>query len=96
MNANIVIGAAAIYTMIYNFAARRVLFDLKKVDPDYFEYLGASDGISGGNSVAIIKMIFDEDVPKRFYPDPLRKRFVIVRVMLALWPFVLIVGFFFL
>lgn len=96
MNANIVIGAGAIYTMIYNLAARRVLFDLKKVDPDYFEFLGAGDGIGARNSFAIVQMIFDEDVPKRFYPDLLRKKFLAVRVMLALWPLVLVAVFFFL
>ncbi|WP_284691725.1 hypothetical protein [Pinirhizobacter soli] len=41
MSASIVIGIGAIYALIYYFAARRILFELEKVDPEYFEYLGA-------------------------------------------------------
>jgi len=47
MSANIAFAIGVIYTFVYYFAGRRALFDLKKVDPDYFEYLGASDGANG-------------------------------------------------
>ena len=94
MSANIAFAIGVIYTFVYYFAGRRALFDLKKVDPDYFEYLGASDGANVRNSVAIIQMLFDKGVPKRFYPGHLTKRLLIVRVMLALWPLFLAAVFF--
>lgn len=94
MSANVAFSIGVVYTFVCYFAARRTLFDLKNVDPNYFEYLGASDGVNGRNSAAIIQMMFDDGVPKKFYPEPLRRRFLMVRVMLALWPLVLIAALF--
>jgi hypothetical protein len=66
------------------------LSELKGIDPEYLENLGAHGGIGPSNSNAIIKMVFDGGVPKDFYPRRFKLMLAFVRVMLALSPFILL------
>lgn len=93
MDAKMLIAFGAAYAAIYYFAGRRLLFELRDIDPDYFKYLGALGGIGQSNSNAVVKMIFDSGVPKDFYPKGFRVRLAVVRIMLALSP-VLLLGIF--
>jgi hypothetical protein len=94
MSTSFLIALAAIYAAIYYLAARRLLAELKDIDKDYYQFLGAHGGIGPSNSNAIIKMIFDEGVPKEFYPKSFKNRLMLVRLMLYVSPLVLIAIFF--
>ena len=93
MDAKVLIAIGAAYAAIYYLAGRRLLFELKSIDPDYFKYLGPNGGVGYSNSSAVAKMIFDGDVPKDFYPSGFKTRLAIVRVMLAASP-ILLIGIF--
>ncbi|MFC6349678.1 MULTISPECIES: hypothetical protein [Stenotrophomonas] len=94
MDAKVVIAIGAAYAGIYYLAARRLLFELKDADQEYFKYLGAKGGVGQSNSSAVIAMILDSSVPKEFWPKSFKRRLITVRTMLALSPFVLAVIFF--
>lgn len=96
MDAKVVIAMGAAYAGIYYLTARRLLFDLKDIDQEYFSYLGARGGIGQSNSSAVIAMVLDSSVPKKFWPNSFKWRLAAVRLMLALSPFILIGIFFFL
>lgn len=93
MDARVLIAIGAIYAAIYYLAGRRLLFELRGIDPDYFKYLGANGGVGPSNSSAVIKMMFDDGVPKEFYPKGFKTRLAIVRIMLAASPVLLIAIF---
>lgn len=94
MEAKVIIAIGAAYAGIYYLAARRLLFQLKDIDHDYFKYLGARGGVGSSNSSAVISLLFDSGVPKKFWPVRFKRQLFIVRTMLALSPIVLIAIFF--
>ena len=90
MDVKLVITLMVVYVWVYYFLARRVLTDIRKVDPDYFEYSGARGGIGMENSLAVGRMIFDGGMPKNFYPSVIKAKLMIVRVMLGAAPVVFV------
>ena len=90
MDAKVVITLLCIYGGVYYVLARRVLGKIKEVDSDYFDYLGARARIGMSNSVAIMKMLADESIPKKFYPRELVRYILITRIMLGLYPLLLL------
>ena len=78
------IAIAALFVGIYYALARNILSDLKRIDPDYYRWLGAKSGISGRNSLAIGEMLFDKSIPKNFYPVGIKRKLHAVRAMLYL------------
>lgn len=90
MDVKLVIMFMVVYVWVYYFLARRVLADIRKVDPDYFEYSGARGGIGMENSLAVGRLIFDVGMPKDFYPGVIKVRLMIVRVMLGATPVVFV------
>jgi hypothetical protein len=85
------ISLAAIYAALYYLVARSALHELKAVDPDYYAYLGAQPGASPKNSTAIIEVLFENGVPKAFYPITIRRKLSIARWLLLLSPIVFLV-----
>lgn len=94
MDAKVLIAIGAAYAGIYYLTARRLLFQLKSIDPDYFQYLGAHGGVGPSNSSAVIALIMDRSVPKEFWPTSFKRQLAVVRAMLALSPFVILAIFF--
>ncbi|WP_155760433.1 hypothetical protein [Stenotrophomonas maltophilia] len=66
MEAKVIIAIGAAYAGIYYLAARRLLFQLRDIDQDYFKYLGARGGVGSSNSSAVIALVLDGDAPKEF------------------------------
>lgn len=93
MEAKTIIAVGTAYAWIYYLAARRLLFQLKDIDKDYFTHLGARGGIGSSNSSAVIALVFDGDVPKESWPASFKRQLLAVRIMLALSPIVLIAIF---
>lgn len=93
MEAKVIIAIGAAYAGIYYLAARRLLFQLKDIDQDYFKYLGARGGVGSSNSSAVIALVLDGDAPKEFWPANFKRQLFVVRAMLALSPIVLIAIF---
>ena len=94
MDAKYVIAIGAAYAGIYYLSARRLVFQLKDIDQEYFKYLGADGGVGPSNSNAVGKLIFDSKAPRDFWPKSFKMRLAAVRIMLALSPIVLIAIFF--
>ncbi len=90
MDVKLVLVFMVMYVWVYYFLARRVLADIRKVDPDYFEYSGVRGGIGMENSLAVGRMIFDGGMPKDFYPIVIKVKLMIVRVMLGAAPLVFV------
>lgn len=82
------------YIAIYYFLARKVARKLNKCNPTYFGF-GRTDGdVSVGmeTSVAIVKMVFDPELPGNKYGS-IRLGLYTVRILLALAvPFVIVLG----
>ncbi len=86
MNARDVISLLVVYVAVYYFNARRLLAQLERIDPEYWRGLGSNGGFGMSNSLAIGKLLFDSDLPKKAYPDDFKSRLKLVRVMLLLGP----------
>lgn len=93
MDIKLVLMFMVVYVWIYYSLARKILADIRRVDPEYFEYSGAQGGIGAGNSLAIGRMIFDSGMPKGFYPRMIKVKLMIVRVMLGGAPLVFVALF---
>ncbi|WNL47042.1 hypothetical protein RKE25_05230 [Dyella sp. BiH032] len=88
MEAKYSIAIAAVYATIYVFGARALYSRLGSVDPDLFSGLPAKDMFS------VSRMIFDERLPKEGYPVWFKVAMRGLRIMLYLYPLVLIWAFF--
>ncbi len=93
MDAKLLISVGTIYGAIYYYCARWLLSALRTVDLEYFNYLGAQGGVGPSNSYAIMKVVFDFDVPKVFWPKKIKLLLILVRTMLGLYPFVILAIF---
>ena len=93
MEAGHIIGVAALYALIYYAVARSALADIRRFDPDLFNHLGASGGISAKNSIAITEMLLDRNLPQAHQPRSFRCKLSLARAMLLLSPGVFIVMF---
>jgi hypothetical protein len=89
------ISLAALYVGVYYVVARGALRKLQAIDPVYSSKLGAKPGVGISNSLAVGKMLFDLELPKRSYPVGVSRMIVVARYMLFLSPLVLL-GFIFL
>ena len=87
------IAILAAYNFVYYFSARYVVRSLALVDPSYHAGLGARPGVSGRNSLAIGRVLFDPDLPKADYPAKVRRALYLARAMLVLFPVACIVLF---
>jgi hypothetical protein len=90
MPANILIGFAAVYAAFYYLVARSALQDIERVDPAFYEWLGASHATSPNNSRAIVELMFDGRCPKDFYPVGAKRKLLAARLMFYLSPLIFI------
>jgi len=79
------------YAFIQYFLARGTISRIMEVDPA-FAGRWAKPGwlASGGSSAAVLYIMFNMNLPKSDYPGPLQARIWVARVMLWLWPFVIV------
>jgi len=79
------------YAFIQYFLARGTVSRIMEVDPSYAGRWAKPDWFaSGGNSAAVLYIMFNMNLPKPDYPGPLQARIWVARVMLWLWPFVIV------
>lgn len=90
MKARDVISLMAIYIAIYYFNARSLLSWIRDSDKEYSERLGLTGGIGLRNSIEIVKILFDRNLPKPNYPDEIKFRLKFTRLMLFLSPVITI------
>ncbi|WMW79616.1 hypothetical protein RF679_13270 [Undibacterium cyanobacteriorum] len=91
MDAREVITLIAIYIAIYYFNAKRLLSWIRDFDKEYSESLGFTSGFGMSDSMAVGKILFDKNLPKATYPNQVKFRFKLTRLMLFLSPvFVLV------
>ncbi|HET7843752.1 MAG TPA: hypothetical protein VFL14_06355 [Xanthomonadales bacterium] len=83
----------AAYAFVYYASARYVVRALAQVDPPYHAGLGARPGASGRNSLAIMRVLFDADLPKAGYPARVGRALYLARAMLAFFPFAVVLLF---
>ncbi|MDF3982196.1 hypothetical protein P3W24_09020 [Luteibacter sp. PPL201] len=82
---------AVIYGAIYYVLARGAVGRVMDVDDAYKgRWTRPGLGANPTNSFAIVHIIFNMNLPKASYPAPLKLRIWTARVMLWLWPFVLL------
>jgi len=91
MDPNIPIGCGAIYIAIYYILGRSVLNDLRLVDPDYYDYLGATRGVSARNSIGIVAIMLEDRPVEASYPPVTQRKIKLARWLFLLSPVVLIV-----
>jgi len=91
MDAREVITLFVIYVAIYYFNAKRLLSWIRDFDKEYSESLSFTNGFGMKDSMAVGKILFDNKLPKPNYPDQVKFRFKLTRLMLFLSPvFVLV------
>jgi len=76
------VGAA--YGVLYYYIAYGALRQVETLDR-----IAGSRSRSRANSVAIVAMLFNFELPRPSYPKSLKWRLRIARIMLALWPVIL-------
>lgn len=91
------LGCLAVgYAFVYTFLARGTISRIMDVDPAYkgrwprptwFAY--------SGSTWAVMYIMFNMNLPKAEYPEPLQWRIWTARVMLWLWPFVIFLVLYF-
>ena len=90
----VVIALGAAYGGIYYMVCRSFLRDIRRLDPEFYLWLGgAIDQTAARNSVAIAKVLFDDLCPKTFYPLHTKRKIRAARLMLYLSPLWLLATF---
>lgn len=79
------------YAFIQYFLARGAVSRIMVADPLYAgRWAKPGWFASGGSSAAILYIMFNMNLPKDEYPGSLQARIWVARVMLWLWPFVIV------
>lgn len=79
------------YAFIQYFLARGTVSRIMEADPSYAgRWAKPGWFASAGNSAAILHIMLNMNLPKSDYPGALQLRIWIARVMLWLWPFLIV------
>lgn len=91
MSPTIAAFLAVTYGYVYYVMARGLIGRIMDVDPEYAgRWTRPTWHARAGNSFAILQILMTMSLPKPAYPTPLKWRLWIARIMLWLWPFVLL------
>jgi hypothetical protein len=84
------------YAFVFYYVARGCIARIMDVDPEFHgRWERPSFGANPRNSLAILYILFNMNLPKESYPESLQWRIWTARVMLWLWPFVLFAALYF-
>lgn len=87
---------AVAYGLVYYTLARGSIPRIMDADPEYRDrWKRPSFGANAKNSLAILSIMFNMNLPKESYPASLWWRIWTARVMLWLWPVVMFLALYF-
>lgn len=81
------IAMLALYIAIYYWLARSAFSQLRVIDPDRYSKLGGRQGIGMTNSMGVLRMLLDQELPKQSYPVGVGRKINGARRMLMALPF---------
>lgn len=91
MSTSLLMFLAVAYGLLYSYLARGSISRIMDVDPSFRGRWARPTWLaSSKNAGAVLYIIFNMNLPKAEYPGPLQWRIWIARVMLWLWPVVIL------
>lgn len=91
MSVNVIGLLAALYGVVYLILASGSISRIIAVDPAYKERWGdVKSSWRRPGSFAVLYVMFNMNLPKAEYPESLQWRIWIARIMLWLWPVVMV------